>query len=173
MLCSACAFKNMLGDKRKCQQPHDKPDQVHIHPLKRCKAHGQSEQGARDHRGHHLPPPAVAVLPDNDDIDPDQDRHQDGDGELRLNEKAQRRYGDNAQSAAETALRQARQKNRGCRYQIEGKWKGQNEADKQTNQKTAAYRPSGWGSTLLKALSECVQAIHRFPYEGDAASDDS
>ena len=40
------------------------------------------------------------------------------------------------------------------------------EADKQTNQSVAAYTPTGWGSTLLKALSECVQAIHRFPYEG-------
>jgi hypothetical protein len=40
------------------------------------------------------------------------------------------------------------------------------EADKQTNQTTAPYTPTGWGSTLLKALSECVQAIHRFPYEG-------
>ena len=25
---------------------------------------------------------------------------------------------------------------------------------------------TGWGGTLLKALSECVSAIHRFPYEG-------
>src|ERR1041385_4691627 len=40
------------------------------------------------------------------------------------------------------------------------------EADKQTNQSVAPYTPTGWGSTLLKALSECVQAIHRFPYEG-------
>ena len=40
-------------------------------------------------------------------------------------------------------------------------------ADKQTNQKTAAYTPCGWGGTLLKALQECIQAIHRFPYEGD------
>src|SRR6476620_9455321 len=40
------------------------------------------------------------------------------------------------------------------------------EADKQANQSVAAYTPTGWGSTLLKALSECVQAIHRFPYEG-------
>ena len=39
------------------------------------------------------------------------------------------------------------------------------QADKQTNQKTAPFRPSGWGSTLLKALSECVRKIHRFPYE--------
>ena len=44
-------------------------------------------------------------------------------------------------------------------------------ADNQTNQKTAAYRPSGWGKTLLEALAECVRAINRFPYEGeDAAS---
>jgi hypothetical protein len=40
------------------------------------------------------------------------------------------------------------------------------EADKQTNQHTAAFTPCGWGSTLLKALSECIRAIHRFPYEG-------
>ena len=40
------------------------------------------------------------------------------------------------------------------------------EADKQTNQSIAAYTPTGWGSTLGKALSECVRAIHKFPYEG-------
>jgi hypothetical protein len=40
------------------------------------------------------------------------------------------------------------------------------QADKMTNQKTAAYRPSGWGKSLLEALSECVKAINRFPYEG-------
>ena len=40
------------------------------------------------------------------------------------------------------------------------------QTDKQTNQKTAPFTPSGWGSTLLKALSECVQAVHQFPYEG-------
>jgi len=39
-------------------------------------------------------------------------------------------------------------------------------ADKQTNQKTAPYTPTGWGKTLLEALSECVRAINRFPYEG-------
>ena len=39
------------------------------------------------------------------------------------------------------------------------------EADKQTNQKTAPFIPSGWGRTLLDALSECMQAVHRFPYE--------
>ena len=41
------------------------------------------------------------------------------------------------------------------------------QANKQTNQKTAPFTPFGWGETLLQALSECVQAIHRFPYEGD------
>lgn len=39
-------------------------------------------------------------------------------------------------------------------------------ADKQTNQNTAAFTPCGWGETLLKALAECIVAIHRFPYEG-------
>ncbi len=41
------------------------------------------------------------------------------------------------------------------------------QADKQTNQKTLPYTPSGWGETLLKALGEVVKAIHQFPYEGD------
>ncbi|HSB08500.1 MAG TPA: hypothetical protein VLM38_03230 [Blastocatellia bacterium] len=41
------------------------------------------------------------------------------------------------------------------------------EADKQTNQTTAPFTPCGWGESLLQALSECVRAIHRFPYEGD------
>ena len=41
------------------------------------------------------------------------------------------------------------------------------EADKQTNQKTAPYTASGWGPTLLRALSDCVREIERFPYEGD------
>lgn len=40
------------------------------------------------------------------------------------------------------------------------------QADKQTNQKVAPYTPCGWGNTLLKALAECVQAVHRFQYEG-------
>jgi len=40
------------------------------------------------------------------------------------------------------------------------------QADKQTNQKSVPFTPCGWGHTLLKALSECVQAIERFPYEG-------
>jgi hypothetical protein len=41
------------------------------------------------------------------------------------------------------------------------------QADKQTNQKSAPFTPTGWGESLLQALSECVRAIHRFPYEGD------
>jgi hypothetical protein len=39
------------------------------------------------------------------------------------------------------------------------------QADKQTNQKTAPYTPSGWGKTLLEALSECIRSLNRFPYE--------
>jgi hypothetical protein len=38
--------------------------------------------------------------------------------------------------------------------------------DKETNQRTAPYKPTGWGATLLQALSRCVREIHRFPYEG-------
>ena len=40
-------------------------------------------------------------------------------------------------------------------------------ADKETNQKSAPYTPSGWGVDLLAALAECIRAIDRFPYEGD------
>jgi len=40
------------------------------------------------------------------------------------------------------------------------------QADKETNQRTASYRPTGWGRTLLDALSECIKSVHRFPYEG-------
>jgi hypothetical protein len=43
------------------------------------------------------------------------------------------------------------------------------EADKQTNQKSAPFTPFGWGESLLQALSECVQSIQRFPYEGSDA----
>jgi hypothetical protein len=37
--------------------------------------------------------------------------------------------------------------------------------DKQTNQRTAPFTPVGWGGTLSDALSECIKAIRRFPYE--------
>jgi hypothetical protein len=40
------------------------------------------------------------------------------------------------------------------------------QADKQTNQKVAAYTPSGWGRTLLEALERCVREVNRFPYQG-------
>jgi hypothetical protein len=40
-------------------------------------------------------------------------------------------------------------------------------AERQTNQKTAPYTPCGWGQTLLQALRECVDAVYRFPYEGE------
>ncbi len=40
------------------------------------------------------------------------------------------------------------------------------QTDKETNQKTLPIRPSGWGKTLLEALSECVRNLERFPYEG-------
>ncbi|HJT86819.1 MAG TPA: hypothetical protein VJ732_03160 [Bryobacteraceae bacterium] len=43
------------------------------------------------------------------------------------------------------------------------------QADKQTNQKAAPYTPCGWGRSLLAALSECVKAINRFPYQGEEA----
>jgi hypothetical protein len=39
-------------------------------------------------------------------------------------------------------------------------------ADKQTNQKTVPYTPSGWGRNILDALSDCMKAVRRFPYEG-------
>jgi len=40
------------------------------------------------------------------------------------------------------------------------------QADKEVNQKTAPFKPVGWGNTLLDALAECIRAINRFPYEG-------
>jgi hypothetical protein len=41
------------------------------------------------------------------------------------------------------------------------------QADKQTNQKTMPFTPVGWGGTLLQALSDCMRAVRRFPYEGE------
>jgi|SRR5580698_9410142 hypothetical protein len=40
------------------------------------------------------------------------------------------------------------------------------ESDKQVNQKTAAFLPSGWGESVLKALADCMRLIRQFPYEG-------
>jgi hypothetical protein len=39
------------------------------------------------------------------------------------------------------------------------------QADKQTNQQSAPYTPTGWGSSLLQALAECAKGIRKFPYE--------
>jgi len=39
------------------------------------------------------------------------------------------------------------------------------QADKQTNQRTAPYTPTGWGRSLSEALSNCMEAIRRFSYE--------
>jgi hypothetical protein len=41
------------------------------------------------------------------------------------------------------------------------------ETDKQTNQSIAPYTPTGWGNDLLSALSDCIRAIERFPYQGE------
>jgi hypothetical protein len=41
------------------------------------------------------------------------------------------------------------------------------ETDKQTNQRLAPYTPTGWGDDLLSALSDCIRAIEKFPYQGD------
>jgi hypothetical protein len=41
------------------------------------------------------------------------------------------------------------------------------QADKQTNQKTTAITPSGWGPTLGEALSQCMRMLAKFPYEGE------
>ena len=41
------------------------------------------------------------------------------------------------------------------------------QADKQTNQKSAPFTPTGWGHSTMEALVQCLKAIDRFPYEGD------
>ena len=43
-------------------------------------------------------------------------------------------------------------------------------ADKQVNQKSASYTPSGWGRSMSEALSACLQQIRRFPYEAPPGS---
>jgi len=39
------------------------------------------------------------------------------------------------------------------------------QADREINQGTAAFRPFGWGDTLLHALSECMRAIREHPHD--------
>lgn len=43
------------------------------------------------------------------------------------------------------------------------------QADKHVNQKTAPLLPTGWGNSILEALSACVRMIRDFPYEGGEA----
>jgi hypothetical protein len=42
------------------------------------------------------------------------------------------------------------------------------QADKEVNQRTAPFRPFGWGDSLLNALCECMRGIRQFPYEGES-----
>ena len=39
------------------------------------------------------------------------------------------------------------------------------QADKEINQRTAPFRPFGWGDSLLSALNECVRAIRQNPHD--------
>jgi hypothetical protein len=39
------------------------------------------------------------------------------------------------------------------------------QADKEVNQRTAPFRPFGWGDSLLAALMECLRSIREHPYE--------
>jgi hypothetical protein len=41
------------------------------------------------------------------------------------------------------------------------------QADKHVNQKTAPILPTGWGNSILEALTACVRMIREFPYEGE------
>jgi hypothetical protein len=38
-------------------------------------------------------------------------------------------------------------------------------ADREVNQKTAPVTPCGWGTTLLQALSGCMEMVRKFPYQ--------
>jgi hypothetical protein len=39
------------------------------------------------------------------------------------------------------------------------------QADKEVNQRTAPFRPFGWGDSLLDALSQCLRSIRQHNYE--------
>jgi hypothetical protein len=43
------------------------------------------------------------------------------------------------------------------------------QADKEVNQKIAPIIPTGWGNSLLDALSDCARMIREFPYDADPA----
>lgn len=42
------------------------------------------------------------------------------------------------------------------------------QADKYVNQKIAPILPTGWGNSLLDALSDCIRMIRQFPYDAGA-----
>ena len=44
------------------------------------------------------------------------------------------------------------------------------QADKSINQKIATFLPSGWGASILEALTGCVRTIREFPCEEDEAT---
>ncbi len=43
------------------------------------------------------------------------------------------------------------------------------QADKHVNQKIAPILPTGWGNSMLDALTACARMIREFPYEGEDA----
>jgi hypothetical protein len=43
------------------------------------------------------------------------------------------------------------------------------QADKPINQKIAPFLPSGWGGSILEALTGCTRAIREFPCEPEEA----
>jgi hypothetical protein len=45
------------------------------------------------------------------------------------------------------------------------------QADKEINQKIAPFLPSGWGNSILEALTGCTRSIREFPcHEGEATT---
>jgi hypothetical protein len=44
------------------------------------------------------------------------------------------------------------------------------QADKPVNQKAAPFLPSGWGNSLLDALSDCTRTIREFPCDEEQGS---
>jgi hypothetical protein len=44
------------------------------------------------------------------------------------------------------------------------------QADKEVNQKIAPFLPSGWGNSILEALTGCTRSIREFPCEEDKAA---
>jgi len=44
------------------------------------------------------------------------------------------------------------------------------QADRHVNQKIAPILPTGWGNSLLDALSDCARMIREFPFEEEDTS---